>query len=246
MSIVIKNKQKDTFYGPYKIYGLNPEYTKIIQKSSSSYTIHYRYHQFEYDEISSHLVLSQKILANCRYRSDNFKILSKFLTIEIEFPDDLNEEKLDFYIEIFDTLKPLEVEPEEKHREVSFDDERSSGSGPRTHKLSSNSCQINEIINTNTRSKSPFKRMFQNTQTKRNSVTTLTDSNRGGGNNTYDLNQKEDHYRLPKLILENSILVGGKNSTIKMIPKPHCSGLYLMSMDKGEFQWALPYPPINK
>lgn len=239
-NIIINEKDIEIdFYGPFVIKYLDPETARIIQRSKVPYEIKYRYHQQKDDDLETHLIVSQKILGNGRYRSDKFQILSKYVTIEIEFPQ--GYDRPDFYIEVFD-LKSKEVafseKEEENERSFSFDSER--GSGPLGSKLSSGITQINEIIKTDTRSKSPFKRLFQNSTTKRNSVTTLTSSDRG-----IPTVSKMEPCRLPPLVLENCLLIGDKNNHIKAISRPHVAGLYLMSTEDG-VEWTLPFPPVHK
>jgi hypothetical protein len=49
--------------------------------------------------------------------------------------------------------------------------------------------------------------------------------------------------RIPSYIPEGALLIGGKNGSIVLLPKPYCSGLVLMANEDSKAEWNMVYPP---
>lgn len=246
-------------FGPYKIDGFHPRFTRIIYRSDVSVIIELRYHAREEDKYESHFCTRQQIPGTGVYQTNKLSLMSKWLTIEVRRASNQPIIKSEnFFLEIFDTKRrgvagrtsippPLSqtqelnasnqgvvdrpTHPEEKEE---TDDDLSIAEVSEKGKILSTSLVISETTNVTEHSKSPFRGSFlKNISSRKKSVANQGASER----KTTTVHDS----RITPLIMENAILVGKKGNVIATIPPPHCSGLYLMSNEDGFPEWKLPY-----
>jgi len=231
-----------SIHGPFRISKVfHPDYTRVCIRSDINLCISYLYHQQIDDERDSMMVINQKVGGNKRWKSDKFQILTKYLTIEVRKEGNdiqFSKENNLFMLEIFSTVQK---------------EKKALGANPPESLLKKEAeCRSTPVMTMDSsiveeRSKSPFSRFKRKTVNKRSSFSSqgcspAEDKAVEEKKSSPFLKKKIEvpvmDYRLPKLLLENSLLVCGKNNQIKTIPAPERGQMVLLSDSSRGFGWC--------
>ena len=163
---------------------------------------------------------------NKRYKSDKFQILSKYLTLEIKPQEGVvlpPSEAENFYLEIFSTL------PQEKPEISKVSNEKKIAQSPFRsifHKKTPKVEKISEPLSLDPIpiAQSETLKILENPPKESSSIQKYS--------------APLEDQRLPKLLLENSLLVCDKHNNIKLLPPPENENMILKSDCNHEFEWV--------
>lgn len=220
-------------FGPYKLKGFHPEFTRIIIRSDLSCTVTYSYHQYSEDPRDTHLQIQQKIAGHGKYRSDKFQIISRYVTLEIKKDPNtvaFSQQGESFLLEIFSVLPKEKKDPDGVPPPELPSRERGSGGAP---SLCQESFEVTE------RHKSPFKGLFQRKSVaKRSSFST-----QGEQGLSQEPTPKPKYtklttdWRIPEFLPTNSLLSVNRHHQVYCIAPPETSGMILYSDSNQGYEW---------